>query len=271
MELFDTHFHYDGEISVEEYMAKTGADLQLSAKVFTCPVEKLYLLCAGGSWSGSKRAMEFAEKVENCYFSAGVHPHDAEEYRQQGGDFSVFRSHPKLRAVGEIGLDYFYGLSERNIQLEVLQEFLDLALAWNLPAMLHLRDKDDSDAAYADALKMLEKFSKDGGRFLIHCYAGNLEYAEKFLELGGYFGVTGLYTFKAADNIRSVITRIPAERLLIETDSPYLAPVPFRGKPNHPALVAVVAEYIADFLQEDRQKLADETTANALRAFELGE
>ncbi|MBR2345515.1 MAG: TatD family hydrolase [Lentisphaeria bacterium] len=267
MELFDTHFHFDGETEFEAYMAQIRADLELTAPTFNVPLSKLYMLCAGGSWTGSKRAMEFAGKIENGYFSAGVHPHDAEEYRQQGGDFSIFRNEKKLLAIGEIGLDYFYDLSDRNIQQDVLQEFLDLALAWNLPAMLHLRDKDNVFDAYSDALNMLEPFSRAGGRFVIHCYAGNEQFAEKFLDLGGYFGVTGLYTFKAADNIRSVIARLPAERLLTETDSPYLAPVPYRGRTNTPGMVGLVAARLGSDLNMTPEAAADFFTANGKRFY----
>lgn len=270
MELFDTHFHYDGEQTPEEYMAQVNADLELNSGVFTVPVEKLYLLCAGGSVAGSFRAAEFADAVENAFFSAGVHPHDAADYRRDGGDISPLRSHPKLRAIGEIGLDYFYDLSDRQIQREVLAEHLQLALEWDLPAMLHLRDKDGEFDAYADALAMLTDFRADGGRFVIHCYAGNADFAGKFLELDGFFGVTGMYTFKAAQNIREVISLIPLEKLFIETDAPYLAPVPYRGRVNTPGMVGRVAAALAFDRGMTPEAAAAVFTANGKKFYRIG-
>ena len=118
---------------------------------------------------------------------------------------------------------------------------------------------------------MLKNFASDAGagRIDLHCYAGNLEYLEKFLSLGSYIGVTGMVTFPKSHNIREILQHIPRERLLFETDSPYLAPVPFRGKPNHPALVARVVQYAAEQLQTSPEQLAAETTANAIKFFAL--
>ena len=244
MELFDTHFHFDGEESYENFLARCREDLLLAGKNFRRLPDKLRMLCAGSDFEESKIAMGFADNSPEVYFACGVHPHAAEEYCKLTTkvDFSIFKDHPKLLAIGEIGLDYFYDMSDRESQLTTLQEFLDLALKWDLPAMLHLRDKENIFDAYDDALTMLENFTGKGGRFVIHCYAGNREYAEKFLALGGFFGVTGMYTFKAAHNIREAISIIPTGRLLIETDSPYLAPVPFRGRSNTPGMVALVAQ-----------------------------
>ena len=137
--------------------------------------------------------------------------------------------------------------------------------------MLHLRDKDKIFQAYSDALAMLKDFTAAGGRFVIHCYAGNREYAEKFLELGGFFGVTGMYTFKAAVNIREVIAAIPDDRLLIETDSPYLAPVPYRGRSNTPGMVALVARALGCDRGMTPENAAELFTANGKRFYRIGE
>ena len=270
MDLFDTHFHFDGEVAPAEYMAQVNADLELNSGLFSVPVDKLYLMCAGGSFAGSVRAAEFARTVDNAYFSAGVHPHDAEQYVKTGGDFSILHGEAKLRAVGEIGLDYFYDLSDRKVQLDVLAEFLALALKWQLPAMLHLRDKDGVWGAYDDALAMLKDFRADGGRFVIHCFAGNEEYAEKFLELDGFFGVTGMYTFKAAHNVRSAISRVPLDKLLIETDSPYLAPVPYRGRVNTPGMVGRVAAALGADRGLTPEKAAEIFTENGKNFYHIG-
>lgn len=241
MELFDTHFHLGKDCSAAEIMEKISADLTLNAGFFNAPVSRLLLMCAGDSFSGSLEAQKFAAAVPDGYYSVGVHPHNADKYLENKEDFAIFRNDPKLRAIGEIGLDYFYDLADRESQKKVLSEFLALALEWDLPAMLHLRDKENCFDAYSDAYTLLKPFAGKGGRFVIHCYAGDAEFAEKFLELGGYFGVTGMYTFRAAENIRSALKDVPLENLLIETDSPYLAPVPFRGRENTPGMVTLVA------------------------------
>lgn len=266
MELFDTHFHPD-DVAPEAVMAAIRADQELIRTRLPDSVSRLYLLCAGDSPEGSRRAAKFAAAVPDAYFAAGVHPHEADEYRKNGGDFSEFRGDRKLKAVGEIGLDYFYGLSGRDNQLSVLEEFLRLALTWRLPAMLHLRDRDGAFGAYEDALAMLRDFVRDGGRFVVHCYAGDARFAEEFLALGGYFGVTGLYTFKAADNVREVVAKLPLERLLIETDAPYLAPVPFRGRRSSPGMVGLVAAALGADRGMTPEAAAARFTANGKRFY----
>lgn len=269
MELFDTHFHFDSKDDPTEFFQRTYADLALAAENFRAVPDKLLMLCAGSDHGESLQAMKLAESADNVYFAAGIHPHAASEYLQNKQDFSSFKDHPKLVSVGEIGLDYFYDFSDVTSQKKVLAEFLDLALAWNKPAMLHLRDKDNRRQAYDDALEMLTGFAADGGRFVIHCYAGTAADAEKFLALGGYFGVTGMYTFKAAANIREAIAAIPPERLLIETDSPYLAPVPFRGRTNTPGMVALVAQALGASLKMTPEEAAEFFTANGKRFYNI--
>lgn len=271
MELFDTHFHFDGEESFESFLDRCQADLSVAAGSFCRKPEKLLMLCAGGSYSGSLLARDCALSVPEVYFSCGVHPHSASEYLADKRDFSIFKGEKKLLAIGEIGLDYFYDLSDRQSQLTVLEEFLALALEWDLPAMLHLRDKDNIFTAYDDALSMLKNFSSAGGRSVIHCYAGNAAYAEKFLALGCYFGVTGMFTFKAAGNIREAISVIPDDRLLIETDSPYLAPVPFRGRSNTPGMVALVARALGSSRNMTPEEAAEKFTANGKKFYRIGE
>ena len=135
--------------------------------------------------------------------------------------------------------------------------------------MVHLRDRDGALDAYRDGLELLEQFAGKGGRFVVHCYAGNAEYLERFLELGAYVGVTGMATFKAAENIRENLLRIPDDRLLIETDSPYLAPVPFRGRENTPGLLPLVAAAAAKVRGVELEALAELTTRNGCEFYRL--
>ncbi|MBU8902478.1 MAG: TatD family hydrolase [Victivallales bacterium] len=255
MELFDTHFHYyDKEQSPQEYYDEIKIP------------ELKYLLAAGADFEESRTARHFAEEIENSWFSAGVHPHSAAEF-ENIKVFDEFKGHDKLVAVGEIGLDYFYDNSPRKIQRSVMEQFLLLALQWNLPAIVHLRDADGKFDAYADGLDMLKDFARDGGRFVVHCFSGTPEWAENFLELGAFLGITGIVTFPRATNIRETLKVIPDERLLIETDSPYLAPVPYRGKTNNPGYLIKIAEKIAEERGRTTEEIAELTTNNALELF----
>ena len=273
MKLYDTHFHFSGECTPAEYQNRIGGDLERSARKLALPegtMPEMWLTAVGGDHMESRRAREFAAVTPRCRFAAGVHPHGAAEHLAAREDFSEFRDDPLLAAVGELGLDYYYELSDREAQRRVFAEFLELALLWDLPAIVHLRDRDDAEDAYRDGLELLEPFAGRGGRFVVHCYAGSREYLDKFLALGAYVGVTGMATFRAAENIRAVLAAIPDDRLLIETDSPYLAPAPFRGGENSPGLLPLVAAEAARVRGSTMEDLALLTWRNALEFFRIG-
>jgi len=219
----------------------------------------------------SQRALAYAKSFDDSWCAIGIHPHTAEEYRKNGDDLSIFRNEKKVVAIGELGLDYFYDFSDHQIQREVLAEYLDLALAWKKPAIIHLRDQENCETAYFDALKLLRPFAAKGGRFEVHCYTGGTTLLPHFAELGAYFGVTGMVTFKRAENVRAQLSMIPLERLLLETDSPYLAPVPLRGTENHPGNLPLVAAKVADVLHQSIEKVAEITTDNAKRFFAVND
>ncbi len=257
MKLFDTHFHYDGELAPADYLK-----LVESAAL-------RYLLAVGGGYEESLLAERFAGEVPDSWFAVGVHPHGAEEFDGAMDRFAQFRANPRLAAIGELGLDFYYDHSEHKIQFKVLERFLELALDWNLPAVIHLRDKDDKFDAYAEGHRMLRDFASAGGRGEVHCFSGTPHWAEKFLELGFYLGITGMVTFPKAHNIRETLRVIPLDRLLLETDAPYLAPVPFRGKTNHPGYLVHIAEKVADEKCLHTEELARITTDNAFRFLNL--
>ena len=271
MRLFDTHFHFTGEATPVEFMNTVRSECALALEklgIGGTEVE-FHLAAVGGDYVESLRAAEFSSVVPNCCFASGVHPHQAAEYLAKREDFSVFRGLPGLKAIGELGLDYFYELSERDAQRRVFGEFLDLALEWGLPAVVHLRDREGGEDAYRDGLALLEPFAARGGRFVVHCYAGSAEYLRRFLELGAYVGVTGMVTFRAAENIRANLAEIPEDRLLIETDSPYLAPVPFRGRENTPGLLVLAAATAARVRGVTLDELAERTFRNALDFYRI--
>ena len=262
MQLFDTHFHFYGEVPAQTYIENVRLELDSPKQLAAGRVDKLLLNAVGGDYQESCRAREFARSIPDTVYSCGVHPHQAENFLAQREDFSCFRGDPLLKAVGELGLDYFYDYSDRAAQRKVFEEFLVLALEWDLPAIVHIRDKEDTFDAYSDAYALLEPFASAQGRFVVHCYAGDRLWVEKFLALGARFGVTGMVTFRKAQNIRDNLKYIPVDRLFIETDSPYLAPIPHRGKENHPGYLVHIAAAAAAEYGMDREEFARITTEN---------
>jgi TatD DNase family protein len=262
MSYIDTHCHL-GSVQFDE-----DRD-EVIARMMAEGADKAILICCSSHDLAIGEAL--CREYPGFKLACGIHPHAAAEYQDHRRDFTPFFNHGKLLAIGEIGLDYFYDYSDRTSQITVLEEFLEMALQQQLPAMLHLRDKDSSRQAYDDALAMLGDFSRSGGRFVIHCYAGIPADAEKFLAMGGFFGVTGMYTFKAAHNIREAVAVIPDDRLLIETDSPYLAPVPYRGRSNTPGMVALVAQALGAARNMTPEAAAELFTGNGKRFYNIGE
>lgn len=270
MVIFDTHFHFSGEETPEAYRKKVQENLADASNAANLPVpEKLFLCAVGGSMEESINSQRFASAIPDTVFAVGVHPHNAENYQGDGSDFNIFLNDPKLAAVGELGLDYYYDFCDRDKQIKTFQIFLDFARKNDLPAIVHLRDKEGVFTAYDDALALLKPFAADGGRFVVHCYTGGVEYLPKFAALGAFFGVTGMATFKKSENIRQQLPLIPQDRLLIETDSPYLAPIPFRGKENTPGFLPLVVNCAAQTLGLTPETVAEITTDNAKRFFAL--
>ncbi len=263
--------HYYGEATPVEFVNVLRSALAVPPQRDAGTVTRLRMLACGGDYVESLRSQAFAEMIPEACCAVGVHPHQAAEYLANRADFRIFRDKPKVVAIGELGLDYYYETSAPCAQQQVLEEFLDLALEWDLPAVIHLRDKDGAEQVYEDAYRLLEAFARRGGRFEIHSFAGTPGWAERFLALGAYCGVNGMVTFKRADNIRAGLQAIPLERLLLETDSPYLAPVPHRGEQNHPGFLPLIAARTAAEKGVSTEELAQITTANGMLFFRLPE
>lgn len=256
MNLFDTHVHLTEEdTDPQAYCAR-----MLEAGVTRA------LFCSSGL-ENSRRSADFAAACENFYAAVGVHPHEAAEMKETAQDYRFFAEQPRMIAIGELGLDYYYDFSPREQQIRVFRDFLDLALETDLPAIVHCRDKEDSDQAYGDCFNCLSDFATNGGKFVLHSYAGSVEWMEQFAGIGAWFGVGGMLTFKRADNIRQVVSRMPQDRIILETDSPYLAPVPHRGKINHPSFLPFTAEALANLTGETTDAVSIRTTTNALNLF----
>jgi TatD DNase family protein len=204
-----------------------------------------------------------AEAYENVFCSVGTHPHNAaEETDITTADLVKLSDHPKVVAIGEAGLDYFYDRSPRDVQATVFRRHIAAARATGLPLVIHSRNADaDMEAILRD----------EGGKgafpFILHCFSSGPVLAKAGVELGGYVSFSGILTFKKSEELREIARAVPHDRLLVETDAPYLAPVPFRGKRNEPAYVAHTAAVLADTMGLGADEIAALTTANFFRCF----
>ena len=204
-----------------------------------------------------EQAITIASQHHDAWATVGLHPHDA----TQGTDSIVpFITRPRVIAIGECGLDYYYEHSPRDIQLRVFAEQIALAKQHDLTLVIHTRDAWDDTFAVLDAEGMPKNT-------IIHCFTGGPNEARSCLDRGAYLSFSGIVTFKTANELREAALLCPSDRLLIETDSPFLAPIPHRGRPNEPAHVGLVGTAIADLRGTDVAEFASITTANALAAF----
>jgi TatD DNase family protein len=204
-----------------------------------------------------------AEKNADVWATVGVHPHEADAHPDLGSAALVeAASHSRVIAIGECGLDYYYDKSDRSAQRERFQAHIDAAREAGLPLVVHTRE------AEADTAEMLDRAVKEGGiTGVLHCFTGSAELARKGLDLGFYVSLSGIVTFKNAQDLQETAKWLPSDRMLVETDSPFLAPVPHRGKPCEPAFVVDTAAFVAELRGERPDALADATTANFYRLF----
>jgi TatD DNase family protein len=235
------------------------------------------ILIPGTSWTSSLSATKLAESHPMLYAAVGVHPTEASGVeRSTLNDFRELARNPKVKAIGEIGLDYYWHTTPHELQQKVLKEQLELATELNLPVIIHFREKGDAadGPCAADLLKMLEEWADKLRRGksplaerpgVLHSFSGSRETAEQAIGLGFYLGVTGPVTYRKER--QELIASLSLERLLIETDAPFLAPAPHRGKRNEPAFVALIADKIATLHACNPEQAAAVTTANAERLF----
>jgi TatD DNase family protein len=205
-----------------------------------------------------------AEAYPNVWCTVGTHPHNAAEQPvPQAEDIAALAAHRRCIGIGEAGLDYFYDKAPRPVQQECLRAHVQAAALSGLPLVIHARDADD------DMINILQNEWNNGVefKFLLHCFSSGPGLAEAGLALGGYFSFSGMLTFPKSFEIREIAAKIPLDRLLVETDAPYLAPVPMRGKRNEPAWVAHTARVLAEVKGLTPEALAAQTTANFRRLF----
>jgi TatD DNase family protein len=222
------------------------------------------ILTVGTEKKDWARALEIAQSHPFVFAILGVHPHNAKDI--DGDTYSILkRLCQSVKAYGEIGLDFFRNLSPREVQLQRFREQIGLARELKLPIVIHDRD------AHEETVEILksEKAQDNGG--VIHCFSGDYEMAKQCMDLGFYISVPGSITFKNAGPFQEIIRKLPLESLLVETDAPFLAPVPFRGKRNEPNYVRYTAQKVAEIKKVSFEKVAEVTTMNALRIFEIKE
>lgn len=252
--LIDSHCHLD----YDSFEAENGAAITRAreAGVGVC-------VTIGTKLSTFPKTLGVAERYENVWCSVGVHPHDAENEPLTDADVLIAHTrHPKVIGIGETGLDYYYDHSPRAEQATNFLVHIDACQATGLPLIIHTRDAEDDTIAMLD-----EKLKRAPFRGVLHCFSGSARLAEAGLRLGLYVSASGIITFKKADELRDVFREVPLDRLLVETDAPYLAPIPHRGKRNEPAFVTHTAAALAELKGVTVDEIARATTENFYRLF----
>ena len=221
------------------------------------------MLDAGNNIDALDNQLKLAEKYPFIYTAVGVHPHNAAEYPHiKAEDFIAKTNHKKIVAIGECGLDYYYDYSPKEDQFRVLKEQVIASQETGLPLIIHNRDSDD------DMMKILgEAYKKKAFSGVIHCFSSSQKLADFALEIGFYISASGIITFNKSADIRDVFKRVPLDMLLVETDAPYLAPVPLRGRRNESAFVVHTLEKLAQIKDVDAHELAEITSNNFYRLF----
>lgn len=251
--LFDTHAHPTDERFDED---RTEFLARMRQADMLC-------MCVGADMASSAQSVALANENENIYAAVGVHPHDAKKFTEADVPQLIewITQEKKVKALGEIGLDYFYDLSPREVQKTVFERQLDLAYELHAPVILHIRD------AHGDAIEILRAHRERLPRCVIHCCSASWESAKIYLSLGCMISFAGPVTFKKSVNLQEVAKNVPLDRLMIETDSPYLAPEPVRGRRNEPLNVEHICRLIAKLRDMDAQQLCDITRENGKRFY----
>ncbi|MBR6185804.1 MAG: TatD family hydrolase [Clostridia bacterium] len=254
MNVFDTHCHLDDERFDED---RTEAyQRMLLAGVRRC-------VCVGSDIPSSRRCIAFAASHPGVYAAAGVHPHEAKDAAADYLDtLKALLGRDRVVALGEIGLDYYYDLSPRDVQKRVMDEQVALALEADVPVIFHIRDAHGEMVDYFHSLS-----KKPSG--IIHCFSGSAEIAREYVKMGFYVSFAGPLTFKKAPHLQAAAKEVPLDRLLVETDSPYLSPEPMRGRRNEPANVVYTLRKLAELWGMPPEEMAAITWENACRVYRI--
>ncbi|MGF1456099.1 MAG: TatD family hydrolase [Alphaproteobacteria bacterium] len=252
--LVDSHCHLDFPDLAED---RAG----ILARAATAGIGTMVTISTHVTRADQVRAV--AEAHDPVYCTMGIHPHHvAEEPAVSVADLAALTAHPKVIGLGESGLDYYYERSPRDIQQDRFRTHIAAARETGLPLVVHTRDADDDTAAMLE-----EEMAKGAFPGLLHCFSSGAELARRAVEIGFYVSFSGILTFNRAADLRAIAAELPADRLLVETDAPYLAPVPYRGKRNEPAFVAHTAAVLAETRGVSADEIAHQTTENFFRLF----
>jgi TatD DNase family protein len=255
MSLIDSHCHLDYEPMAGDIKGtlKRATDKGVNGFLTICTdLSKIPVI------------MDIAESHEEVFATLGVHPHEAQKTLPEKELFKVLTTEAtraKVVGFGETGLDYYYTHSPQQDQKRVFKAHIEAALACDLPLVIHTRDAEE------DTIEFLKTIGQGKARGVIHCFSGSSWLRDQALELGFYISISGIITFKKAEALREVVKEVPLDRLLVETDSPYLAPEPYRGKSNEPAYIVETAKRLADLKAVNFNELCDQTSQNFLKLF----
>ncbi len=254
MQTIDNHTHLNDEPfrGKEEYYLDRAKELDVTK-----------VICAGQDPDFNERAIDLAQRFDNVYAMVGLNPDIAKNYDQKAEDKLIEQLQmPKVVALGEVGLDYYWDESPRDVQQDVFRRQIEVAHELKMPVDIHTRD------AFEDCYKILKESNLEYGAIL-HSFNGSAEWLNKFLDLNVYFSYSGVVSFTKAKEVHESAKKAPLDRILVETDAPYLTPKPYRGKQNEPAYVRYVAQAIADLKEMPLEEVADATYANTVRVYGL--
>ena len=262
----DSHAHLDGkqfDLDREDVIARARA----------AGVQAMVAIGNGDGPPTLDVGVRLAEKYPFMYATIGIHPHEARLADEAAYQMmEQLARHPKVIAWGEIGLDYFYDHSDRDTQKQVFARQMELAATAKLPIVIHCRPSDGSDNAWEDCLRMInDQWAPHGLGGILHCFTGNAAQAKQALDMGFMISFAGNLTFPKAEQIRDAALEVPLDCMLIETDSPYLAPVPHRGKRNEPAFVKETARRLGELLGISMEEVGERTSSNFYKFFKLTE
>jgi TatD DNase family protein len=262
--MIDTHCH----LEMEQFATDLDAVIKRAKE---SGIEAIITI--GSDLAGCAGAVELSTKYDFIYAAVGIHPHDAKDFSEDifvrikswvsegriikpDGDTDESEQMPKVVAIGEIGLDYHYDLSPRDRQRDVFEAQLQFAREEDLPVIVHSREAEQ------DTLDILRRSGVNKG--VMHCFSGDMKMAEETLAMGFHISIAGPVTFKKSIELGMVAKAVPDDRLLVETDAPYLAPVPYRGKRNEPAYLAIICNYLAEIIEQPEEQVSNSTTQNAM-------
>ncbi len=253
--LFDSHCHVDDD----------SYDKDRTELIESLPQKGIDLIMEiGADMDSSRRATVLAKRYPFIYAAVGVHPHDAQDMTEHDiEELALLATEPKVKAIGEIGLDYHYMNTDKTLQKKWFKRQMELTMDLSMPFIIHDRD------SHADCLEILRKFDIKRVGGVMHCFSGSVEMAKEVIKMGMVISLGGPVTFKNARHSVDVAREIPLDKILIETDSPYLSPEPLRGKRNSPEYVRYVAEKIAEIKGETFETVAKVTKENAMKLFKI--